>query len=129
LLTSDDRAQMSADLASIRDERPVSIAIRRNGATLAAQTVRIARGGNIQAGTTDADGLQAAVGAVIVVGDVALDIQPGDKFTTRTSDDPQNGQGSSSLIKHLPSAARRGLRRAAGTARRCASRGNGSLPR
>jgi len=81
VLTSDDRARMTADLTAIRDDRPVSIAIRRNGATLAAQTVRIARGGNIQAGTTDADGLQAAVGAVIVVGDAALNIQPGDKFT------------------------------------------------
>jgi hypothetical protein len=81
VLTSNDRAQMSADLQTIRDDRPVSIAIRRNGATLAAQTVRIARGGNIQAGTTDADGLQAAVGAVIVVGDATLDIQPSDKFT------------------------------------------------
>lgn len=81
MLTSNDRAQMSADLQTIRNDRPVSIAIRRNGATLAAQTVRIARGGNIQAGTTDADGLQAAVGAVIVVGDADLDIQPNDKFT------------------------------------------------
>jgi len=81
VLTSNDRAQMSADLQTIRNDRPVSIAIRRNGATLAAQTVRIARGGNIQAGTTDTDGLQAAVGAVIVVGDASLNIQPGDKFT------------------------------------------------
>jgi len=81
VLTSDDRARMTADLQAIRDDRPVSIAIRRNGATLAAQTVRIARGGNVQAGVTDAEGLQAAVGAVIVVGDVALDIQPNDKFT------------------------------------------------
>lgn len=81
MLTSEDRAHMTADLQAIRDDRPVSIAIRRNGATLAAQTVRIARGGNIQAGTTDADGLQAAVGAVIVVGTASLDIQPSDKFT------------------------------------------------
>lgn len=81
MLTSQDRTRMTADLQVIRDDRPVSIAIRRNGATLAAQTVRIARGGNIQAGVTDADGLQAAVGAVIVVGDAALDIQPSDKFT------------------------------------------------
>jgi hypothetical protein len=81
MLTSEDRTRMSADFIAIRDDRPVSIAIRRNGATLAAQTVRIARGGNIQAGTTDTDGLQAAVGAVVVVGDVALDIQPNDKFT------------------------------------------------
>ena len=81
MLTSQDRSRMTADLQAIRDDRPVSIAIRRNGATLAAQTVRIARGGNIQAGTTDADGLQAAVGAVIVVGDATLNIQPGDRFT------------------------------------------------
>ena len=81
MLTSQDRTRMTADLQTIRDDRPESIAIRRNGATLAAQTVRIARGGNIQAGVTDADGLQAAVGAVIVVGDAALDIQPSDKFT------------------------------------------------
>ena len=81
MLTASDRARITADLQAIRDDRPVSIALRRNGATLAAQTVRIARGGNIQAGTTDADGLQAAVGAVVVVGDVALDIQPSDKFT------------------------------------------------
>ena len=60
---------MTADLQAIRDDRPVSIAIRRNNSTLAVQTVRIARGGNVQAGVTDTEGLQAAVGAVIVVGD------------------------------------------------------------
>lgn len=81
MLTADDRARMSADLQAIRDDRSVSIAIRRNNSTLAAQTVRIARGGNIQAGVTDTDGLQAAVGAVIVVGDATLNIQPGDRFT------------------------------------------------
>lgn len=81
MLTADDRTRMSADLQAIRDDRPVSIAIRRNGTTLAAQTVRIARGGNMQASVTDSEGLQAAVGAVIVVGDATLDIQPSDKFT------------------------------------------------
>jgi len=72
---------MTADLQAIRDDRPVSIAIRRNNSTLAVQTVRIARGGNVQAGVTDTEGLQAAVGAVIVVGDATLNIQPGDRFT------------------------------------------------
>ena len=81
MLTSQDRARMTADLQAIRDDRPVSIAIRRNNSTLAVQIVRIARGGNVQAGVTDTEGLQAAVGAVVVVGDAALDIQPGDKFT------------------------------------------------
>ncbi len=81
MLTSQDRARMTADLQAIRDDRPVSIAIRRNNSTLAVQTVRIARGGNMQAAVTDTDGLQASVGAVIVVGDATLDIQPNDKFT------------------------------------------------
>ena len=81
MLTSQDRARITADLQAIRDDRPVSIAIRRNNSTLAVQTVRIARGGNVQAGVTDTEGLQAAVGAVIVVGDATLNIQPGDRFT------------------------------------------------
>ena len=81
MLTSQDRSRMTADLQAIRDDRPVSIAIRRNNSTLAVQTVRIARGGNVQAGVTDTEGLQAAVGAVIVVGDATLNIQPGDRFT------------------------------------------------
>lgn len=81
MLTADDRTRMSADLQTIRDDRPVSIAIRRKNSTLPAQTVRIARGGNVQAGVPDTEGLQAAVGAVIVVGDATLNIQPGDRFT------------------------------------------------
>lgn len=81
MLTDADRAYMTAGLLAIRDDRPVSIAIRRGNTTLAAQTVRIARGGNVQAGVTDTDGLQAAVGAVVVVGDATLNIQPNDKFT------------------------------------------------
>ena len=81
MLTSQDRARITADLQAIRDDRPVSIAIRRNNSALAVQTVRIARGGNVQAGVTDTEGLQAAVGAVIVVGDPTLNIQPGDRFT------------------------------------------------
>ena len=82
MLTEADRARMEADMLEIRNDRPAVIAIRRGTATLPAQTVRIARGGNIQAGTSDADAVQAAVGAVIVVGDKTLDIQPGDRFTT-----------------------------------------------
>lgn len=107
MLTSDDRAQIAADLASIRDERPVTVAIRRNGATLAAQTVRIARGGSIQAGTTDGDGMQAAVGAVIVVGNATLNIQPGDKFTVAgalyevTAIHPNRDQGTQAQARQV----------------------------
>lgn len=81
MLTDADRAHMTAGLRVIRDDRAVSIAIRRGNTTLAAQTVRIARGGNAQAGSTDAAGMQAAIAPVVVVGDAALDIRPQDRFT------------------------------------------------
>lgn len=81
MLTDADRAQMTAGLRAIRDDRAVSIVIRRASTTLAAQTVRIARGGNVQAGSADTAGVQAAIVPVVVVGDAALDIKPQDRFT------------------------------------------------
>ena len=81
MLTDADRARMTAGLRAIRDDRPASIAIRRSGVTLAAQTVRIAKGGNIQAGSVDTAGMQAAIQPVVVAGDAALDIRPGDRLT------------------------------------------------
>ncbi len=82
MLTEGDRARMTAGLRAIRDDRAVSIAIRRGNTTLAAQTVRIARGGNVQAGAADVAGVQAAIQPVVVAGDASLDIRPGDRFTT-----------------------------------------------
>ena len=81
MLSDADRQQMTAGLKAIRDDRAVSIVIRRGNTTLPAQTVRIARGGNIQAGSSDTAGMQAAVGNVIVVGDPDLNIAPNDRFT------------------------------------------------
>jgi len=81
VLTDADRVYMTAGLRAIRDDRPVSIVIRRGSTTLAAQTVRIARGGNVQAGSSDTAGTQAAIAPVVVVGDAALDIKPNDRFT------------------------------------------------
>ena len=81
MLTAADRARMTAGLRTIRDDRAVSIVIRRGSTTLAAQTVRIARGGNAQAGAADVAGVQAAIQPVVVAGDATLDIQPGDRFT------------------------------------------------
>ena len=81
MLTDADRVYMTAGLRAIRDDRPVSIVIRRGSTTLAAQTVRIARGGNVQAGSSDTAGTQAAIAPVVVVGDAALDIKPNDRFT------------------------------------------------
>lgn len=80
MLTATDRVCMAAGLREIRDDRAVSIAIRRGNQTLPAQTVRIARGGNIQAAASDTEAVQAAIGAVIVVGDASLNIQPNDRF-------------------------------------------------
>ena len=81
MLTDADRAYMTAGLRAIRDDRPVSIVIRRGSTTLAAQTVRIARGGNVQAGSVDVAGVQGAIVPVVVVGDAALNIRPQDRFT------------------------------------------------
>ncbi len=85
MLTDADRLRMTAGLKAIRDDRAASIAIRRGNQTLAAQTVRIARGGNTQAGSADVAGMQAAVQPVVVVGDPALDIRPGDRFTVAST--------------------------------------------
>lgn len=81
MLSADDRTRMRADLLAVRNDRPVSIAIRRNGATLAAQTVRVARSGTGRTNVTDSAGAQASIGLVTVLGDTTLNIQPGDKFT------------------------------------------------
>lgn len=80
MLSNADRAMMKAALLAIRDDRPVTITIRRAKTTLAAQVVRIARAANIPGGA-DSEGLQAATAAVTVLGDVALDIRPADRFT------------------------------------------------
>lgn len=80
MLSNADRAMMKAGLLAIRDDRPVTITIRRAKTTLSAQTVRIARVSN-GTGGNDSEGLQAATAAVTVLGDVALDIRPQDRFT------------------------------------------------
>lgn len=81
MLSDGDRARMTAGLRAIRDDRAVSILIRRGNTTLASQMVRIARGGNVQAGAVDVAGVQAAIQPVVVAGDASLDIRPGDRLT------------------------------------------------
>jgi len=79
LMTASDWAAMRVDLVEIRDDNAVSITLRRNNATLPAQTVRIARSGrgNVQDGAA----AQASVAPVIVLGDTTFDVQPEDRFT------------------------------------------------
>lgn len=78
-MNSTDWAAMSTDLQAVRDDNAVSIVIRRDATTLAAQTVRVA--GVATGRRADSDGGNQAVGAVTVLGAAALDIQVADRFT------------------------------------------------
>lgn len=81
MLSDLDRSRMQADLQAIRDDRAVSIVIRRNGANLAAQTVRIAKAGQAGTNVSDSDALQSSLGRITILGAVDLNIQAGDRFT------------------------------------------------
>ena len=81
-MSAGDWQRMAADLMSVRDDNAVSIAIRRNGVTLAAQTVRIARAGTI-AQRSDTGGLEQSTQRVVVLGAADLDIRLGDKFNVQ----------------------------------------------
>lgn len=81
MLTDADRERMRADLAEVRDDRLVQISIRRGKTTLDAQPVRIARAGAGRSATADTEGMQAALSMVTVLGGIALDVRPGDRFT------------------------------------------------
>ena len=57
-----------------------SISIRRGGATLDPQTVRIVRSGRSKARATDRKLLDEAQADVVIMGPIALDIEVGDRF-------------------------------------------------
>jgi hypothetical protein len=80
MLTASDRAMLKAALLAIRNDRPVTITIRRGTATLAAQVVRIAKTTKLPANTAST-GTEAVTTGVTVLGDASLDIQPSDRFT------------------------------------------------
>ncbi len=80
MLSNADRAMMQAAMTAIRDDRPVTIAIRRGKTTLAAQVVRVAKS-RAMPGNTDGGGMEAATTGITVLGDTSLDIQPADRFT------------------------------------------------
>jgi hypothetical protein len=80
MLTDGDRERMRADLAAVRGDREVTVSLRRGGATLAGQRVRVARRG--VGGATEVAGVSSAmVAPVTVLGGVDLDIAPRDRFT------------------------------------------------
>lgn len=79
MLSAADWTAMTADLAAVRGDNPLSIVIRRGATTLTAQTVRLARaGGSGQRAQGAAS--QEARGRVLVAGPPTLNIQPDDRF-------------------------------------------------
>ena len=80
MLTNDDRASMRSTKLSIISDNQKSIIIRRAGASLPAQDVRIVRTGG-QGSVVSSEGTQASKTTVLVVGGTTLDIQQGDRFT------------------------------------------------
>lgn len=78
MLDAFDLEQMQTDLLAIRNDNPTSIQLRRSGATLATQTVRITRGrpGRVVSGVKSAESRADA----LIVGAVDLDIQIDDRF-------------------------------------------------
>ena len=79
MLSAADWAAMTADLAAVRGDNPVSIVIRRGETSLAAQTVRVARTGST--GRTGGDHSEEFRARVVVMGAPTLDIQVEDRFT------------------------------------------------
>lgn len=82
MLSETDWAQMRADLAAVRGDNEAQVVIRRGDETLAAQAVRIARGGSVSQ-TRDSAGTQQATTRVVVLGATTFDVQPGDRFTVQ----------------------------------------------
>jgi hypothetical protein len=80
LMSPSDWAQMQADLTALRDDNVVSVALRRGSTTLAAQSMRIAQAGR-QAARQATGELEAATTEMTLLGDAALDIEPGDRLT------------------------------------------------
>jgi hypothetical protein len=80
MLSAADWAAMAADLVAVRGDNAVSITIRRGAATVAAQTVRVARltsVGNASGGNRS----EEYRGRVVILGGTTLDIQVQDRFT------------------------------------------------
>lgn len=80
MLRAADVARMAADLDEVLRDNSVRITIRRGEATLAAQTVRVARTAGMP--VLAAGGHSAEHRArVVVLGNTALDIAVADRFT------------------------------------------------
>ena len=74
-------------IQTIINLRPQSIELRRNGATLPAQTVRIERRGGQSPVVADSAGATQTETRVVIVGAVDLDITVGDRFNDANTGD------------------------------------------
>lgn len=80
MINADDITQMTADVAEIRADNPVSIVLRRGSTTLAAQTVRVVLTGSATDRVQESDAAQESRGQVVVIGPTTFNVQPGDRF-------------------------------------------------
>ncbi|CAG0933628.1 hypothetical protein TFLX_03140 [Thermoflexales bacterium] len=88
MLGSDDLDQMRNDMAVLRDDRVVSVVIRRGNATpLAAQQMRVAGGGsgNLR---KNSGKTQETRDQVVLLGATTVDIQIDDRFTLTVASKP-----------------------------------------
>jgi len=87
MLSTDDLAQMTSDLAAVRDDNDVSIVIRRGtSTTLAAQTFRIASGNS--GGRADSGTGQESRDTVVMLGASTANVQIDDRFTLTVASAP-----------------------------------------
>ncbi len=83
MINDDDLVQMQADLLAVRNDREVSVALRRGSLMLPMQLMRIARmGGGSQAKESATAGEQR--GRVVILGATTLDIQVDDRLTVES---------------------------------------------
>jgi hypothetical protein len=80
MMSAADWTAMTADLALVRGDNPVSITLRRGATTVAAQTVRVARM-NSAGGAAGGNRSEEYRGRVVILGATTLDIQVQDRFT------------------------------------------------
>jgi hypothetical protein len=81
ILTAGDITSMRADVAVLIDDNPTSLAFRRGGSTLAAQTVRVEAKGQPSGAMFVNGTLVQRRGGCVLVGSITLDVEVEDRFT------------------------------------------------
>lgn len=77
-LTSEDLTTISADIATVIAEHPLSVQFRRGALTLPAQTVRLVANGKGTVATSQR--ARATSWPLLILGAAGLDVQIGDRF-------------------------------------------------